>query len=75
MMNKLFDKINMACVLRGLGLFLILLYVIQAFVNAGRGSGVDDMALIFLVTIANGIFQPFVLLGLAEIINRQGNKA
>ncbi len=74
MMNKLFDKINMVCVLRGAGLFLIVLYIIQAFVNASRGSEIGDMGLIFLVTIANGIFQPFVLLGIAEVIERQRDK-
>lgn len=74
MMNKIFDKVNMVCVLRGAGLFLALLYVIQACLNASRGAGVDDMFLIFLVTIANGLFQPFVLLGIAEVIERQRDK-
>lgn len=67
-MKKIFDKIDMVLVLRLAGLFLIVLTIVQAFVSAGRGAEAGDMGLIFLVTIANNIFQPFVLLGLAEII-------
>lgn len=74
-MNNFFKKIDMVTVLRSAGLFLLVLYVIQAFINASRGQGADDMALIFVVTIANGLFQPFVLLGIAEVIERQRDKA
>lgn len=74
-MNKVFEKIDVVLVLRLAALFLLVLYVIQAFVNASRGAGFDDVILIFIVTIANGIFQPVVMLGLAEVINRQNNKA
>lgn len=69
-MNKLFDKINMVLVLRLAGLFLLGLYIIQAFMNAGRGAETDDVIKIFLVTIANGLFQPLVMLGLAEGLQR-----
>lgn len=71
MINKLFDKICIVSVLRVAGLYLLAMYIIQAFTNASRGAGVDDMALIFAVSIANGLFQPLILLGVAEIIARQ----
>ena len=70
-MNKLFDKLCIVSVLRIAGLFLAVMYIIQAFTNASRGAGFDDMALIFTITIANGLFQPLVLLGLAEVIARK----
>ena len=74
MIDKCFDKVDMVLVLRLVALFLLVLTVIQAFVSAGRGAQADDMALIFLVTIANNLFQPFVLLGLAEGLKRLHSK-
>jgi hypothetical protein len=73
-MKKIFDKIDMVCVLRIGGLFLIAMYLIQAVMNGSKGAGIDDMLLIFIVTLANGLFQPFVLLGLAEGIERLHSK-
>ena len=73
-MHKMFQKVDMVIVLRVAGLLLLALYVIQAFLNAGRGAQVDDMLKIFVITIANGVFQPLILLGVAEIINGQRKK-
>ena len=67
-MNNMLNKMNMVTILRGAAIFLFLLFVVQAFVNAGHGAGVVNMALIFVSTIANGLFQPLVLLGVAELI-------
>lgn len=69
-MDALFQKINMVTVLRIAGLLLLALYVIQAFMNAGRGAEFDDVMKIFIITLANGVFQPLVLLGIAEGISR-----
>jgi hypothetical protein len=73
-MNKLFQKVDMVIVLRVAGLFLLALYLLQGFMNAGRGAQVDDMLKIFVISLANGVFQPLVLLGVAEIINGQRKK-
>ena len=67
-MDKLCNKINVACVLRWTGVILLVLYVLQAVLGASRGAGIDDMAKIFFVLVANNLFQPLVLIGLAEII-------
>lgn len=75
MLNKLFEKINLVCVLRVAGLVLLALYIWQGIANGARGAEWDDALKLFVITIANGIFQPLVLLGLAEIIHRKGAKA
>jgi hypothetical protein len=67
-MNGFLDKANMVTILRGAAMFLFLLFIVQAFVNAGHGAGAVNKALIFVSTIANGLFQPLVLLGVAELI-------
>ncbi len=73
-MNKIFEKIDVVCALRWAGVILLALYVLQAFVNAGRGAEWDDMLKLFVLTLANGLFQPLVLLGLAEGLVRIGHK-
>jgi hypothetical protein len=73
-MNKLFEKIDMVCVLRWTGVILLALYVLQAVLGASRGAGIDVMLKIFFVLVANNLFQPLVLLGIAEGIARM-NKA
>lgn len=67
-MNAYFDKLNLVTILRIAGLFLFALYVIQAAMNMGRGAEFDDKLLILVVGIANGLFQPLILLALAEIV-------
>lgn len=74
MLNKLFEKVNVVCVLRVAGLVLLALYVWQGIANGARGAEWDDAIKLFVITIANGIFQPLVLIGLAEGIHRVGNK-
>lgn len=69
-MEKLFQKINMVCVLRWTGVILLALYVLQGILGATRGAGLDDALKIFFVLVANNLFQPLVLLGLAEGIAR-----
>ncbi len=70
MMNKAFEKVNMVCVLRVAGLLLLVLYVLQAFLAASRGAEFDDVIKIFIISLANGLFQPLVLLGIAEGLAR-----
>jgi len=74
MMNKLFEKIDVVCVLRIAGLILLALFVWQAFINAGRGAAWDDALKLFVLTLANGLFQPLVLIGLAEGIHHVRSK-
>lgn len=69
-MNQLFEKIDMVLVLRVAGLFLLALYVLQAVLASTRGAELDDVIKIFFISLANGLFQPLVLLGIAEGLSR-----
>ena len=73
-MTKFFDKLNVVAILRISGLFLFALYVIQAILNSLRGAQMDDSLLIFTVGIANGLFQPLILLALAEMFRLRQSK-
>ena len=70
MMTKLFEKIDMVCLLRWTGVILLALYILQGVLSATRGAGIDDMLKIFFVMVANNLFQPLVLLGIAEGLAR-----
>lgn len=71
MFTKCFEKIDMVLVLRIAGTVLAALYLFQAIMNATHGKEFDDVIKIFIINIANGMFQPLIILGLAEVIALQ----
>jgi hypothetical protein len=71
MFTKCFEKIDMVLVLRIAGTVLAALYLYQAVMNGSHGKEFSDMVKIFIINIANGMFQPLIILGLAEVIANQ----
>lgn len=77
-MNKCCEKINMVCTLRWAGVILIAVCIISTILGVisgvDRGAGFTDALMIVVIGLANGVFQPLVLLGIAEGLARM-NKA
>ncbi len=73
-MNKCCEKINMVCTLRWAAVILITVCIISTILGViagvNRGAGFDDALAIVVIGLANGVFQPLVLLGIAEGLAR-----